>query len=222
MTTPPPAAALARRALVDIWPAPRRIFSAHPHLFGSAQLDGRADADARFSTIRSGRSVVPVLYGGEDHEAAASETIFHTVDTPAGDHRPRNVWLDKYISWQWSEVVTTRDLALVRLADNGFASLGTTRADLVEVGRGTYPQTRAWGQALAAALPEVDGLWWESRQAPDRWAVVLFGQLRGHQPGGVRPADLTPDGPALPFALAEGLARLEEIADRLGVTVVRS
>lgn len=172
MTAPPPGAALARRAVVDVWPAPRRIF--------------------------------------------------HTVDTPAGAHRPRSVWLDKYISWQWSEVVTTRDLALVRLAGDGLASLSTTRAELVDGGRGTYPQTRAWAQALAAALPEVDGLWWESRQAPGRSAVVLFGALRGHRPGGVRPADLTADGPALPFALAGGLARLDEIADKFDVTVVRS
>ncbi len=221
MIPPPPPDELARRAVIDPWPAGRRIYRAHPHLFGSAQLDARADADSRFSTIRSVRTVIPVLYGGENDEAAASETIFHTVDTPAGAHRPRQVWLDKYISWQWSEVVTTREVALVRMAGAGLDSLGVTRAEMIEGGRGTYPQTRAWAQALAAALPEVDGLWWESRQAPGRWAVVLFGQIR-RRSGGIRPADLTADGPALPFASAAGLGRLDEIADDLDITVVRS
>lgn len=221
MNTPPPPDELAHRAVIDTWPAGQRIYRAHPHLFGSAQLDSRADADARFSTIRSVRTVIPVLYGGENDEAAASETIFHTIDTPAGAHRPRQVFLDKYISWQWSEVMTTRELALVRLAGAGLGSLGVTRAEMIGGGRGTYPETRTWAQALAAALPEVDGLWWESRQAPGRWAVVLFGHIRRRN-GGMRTADLTADSPALPFASAAGLVRLDEIADGLDITVVRS
>ena len=207
--------------MIDSWPAGRRISRAHPHLFGSAQLDERRDADARFSTIRSARTVIPVLYGGENDEAAASETIFHTVDAAAGAHRPRRVALDKYRSWQWSEVVTTRQLALVRLEGAGLDALDVTRAELIDGGRGSYPQTRAWAQALAGALPNADGLWWRSRQAPGRWAVMLFGRLR-RRPGGVGPGDLTADSPTLPFATTAGLDRLDDIADGLDITVVRS
>ena len=211
---------LLGRAIVDNWPAPLRIHRAHSHLFGSAQFDKRSGIDHRFSTIAVRGSVVPVLYGGETDEATASETIFHTVDTPDGQHRPRRVSLSKYASWQWSEVVTTRDLALIRLAKGGLEALGATRAELILGGRESYQRTRAWAQSLAAAVPEADGMWWESRQSPGRWAVILFGPLTGRG-GGVAQGELTADGPALPFRSAAGLARLDEIADSLEITVVR-
>lgn len=211
---------MAHKALVDLWAAGRRIWRAHPHPFGSAQLDARAGADARFSTIGRGRTVIPVLYGGENDEAAASETIFHTVDTPGGAHRPRQVFLDEYRSWQWSQVVTTRDLRLIRLDGPGTEALGTTRAELIEGDRRSYPRTRTWAAALAAAPLDVDGLWWRSRQAPARWAVVLFGRLP-RRAGGIRTGDLAADGPAVPFSSA-GLDRLDQIADELDITVVRS
>ena len=220
MGSPPPSAVLAGQAIVDHWPAGTRICRAHPHLFGSAGFDTRSDADSRFSTIRLRRTVIPVLYGGENDMAAASETIFHTVDTPAGAHRPRRVPLTKYRSWQWSEVITTRQTELVRLDDHGLAAIGISRAELIEGGRGTYSETRTWAQALATALPDTDGMWWESRQAPEHWAVMLFGYLRS-RPAGISGGDLTADGPAVPFASVEGLHRLDEIAETLDITVIR-
>jgi hypothetical protein len=218
---PPSEDVLAQEAIVDEWPAPVRITRCHPHLYGSAQLDKRSDANSRFSTIRSARTVIPVLYGGEDDFAAASETIFHTVDTPGGAHRPRRVVLDKYLSWQWSEIITTRAFRLIRLDGDGLTALGTTRNELIEGGRLTYPDTRSWATAVAAALPDIDGMWWQSRQAPDRWAVVLFGHIR-RRPGGVRSTDVTADSPAVPFLWPPGTARLDLIADALDITVVRS
>lgn len=125
----------------------QRIVRAHPHLFGSAELDRRPDADARFSTIRTARTVIPVLYGGVDYEAAASETIFHGIDTPAGTHRPRRVALEKYRSWQWSEIVTTRELALVQLSGTGLAWLGLTRTGV-----------RRCGSLLAAGVFRLDSV----------------------------------------------------------------
>ena len=221
LAVPPRRDELAGRAIVDQWRAGRRIFRAHSHYFGSGQLDDRADADSRFSTIRCNGDVLPVLYGGEDDYAAASETIFHTVDTPTGNSRPRRVTLEKYLSWHWSSVVASRDLNLVRLAGDGLIELGVTRADLIECGRPHYPRTREWAAALALALPEVDGLWWESRQASDRWATVLFGPL-GHRSGGIHPGDLVADTPVLPFALRAGRDRLDAIATNLDITIIRS
>lgn len=61
---------------------------------------------------------------------------------------------------------------------------------------------------------------WRSRQAPDRWALMLFGRLRGRA-GGIGAGDLIADSPALPFASAAGLERLDEIADELDITVIR-
>jgi hypothetical protein len=94
------------------------------------------------------------------------------------------------------------DLHLVRLDEVGFTALGTTRADLIEAGRPSYPTTRARTEAIAVALPASDGMSWYSRQDPTRKAVLLFGRLPSWH-GVVGAADLSSNNPALPFALPE-------------------
>ena len=218
---PAPAAAdIAGGALIEVWSAGTPICRAHPHTFGSAQLDERPNANLRFSTIHYRGRVVPVAYGGQDDHAAASETIFHTVDTPTGAIRPRRVYVAKYFAWQWSTIHPTRDLHLVRLDDVGLTALGTTRDDLIETGRPSYPTTQSWAEAIAEALPTIDGMWWYSRQDPTRKAVLVFGKLP-RRPGGLQPADLTSNQPALPFALPQGLDRLDQIADDFDIEVTR-
>jgi hypothetical protein len=217
---PPLRRALAAAVQVDHWPAGRLISRAHPHDFGSVQFDARSDADSRFSTICHMGAALPVLYGGEDDVAAASETIFHTLDLPTSTARPRRVFLVKYLTWQWSTVETRRQLRLVRLDDDGLAHIGTSRNDLIEGPLATYSFTRHWAEAIAAAAGRADGMWWYSRQAPDRWAAVLFQKVPGRS-GGLRPGDLVGHGPSLPFALPAGTERLDEIALRFDTTVVR-
>lgn len=163
---------------------------------------------------------MPVLYGGEDDHAAASETIFHTVDRAGSNVRPRNVMLAKYSTWHWSSMVSTRPFRLVKLDGDGLERLDVSREDLIEGGRATYPATQRWAAALVGALDDADGLWWRSRQDPDRWAVVLFGTTR-HRSGGVRANDLEGTGPVLPFATRDGLERLDAIAVDFDVTVLR-
>lgn len=221
MLEPPPSPDEIRtRVLVDVWPADQTFTRAHSHAFGSIQFDSRTDADSRFSTVRTAQDVVPIIYAGEDPAAAASESIFHTVDTPAGNHRPRRVWVSKYLTWHWSTVRTTRALRLVRLAGTGLDAFGVSRADLIEGGRSTYPDTRRWATALLEALPDIDGFWWESRQAPTKRALAIFAPTP-HRLAGVASGDLHPDGPVLPFATPAGLDLLDAIANELDVTVVR-
>jgi len=217
---PPARRALAAAVQLDSWPAGRLISRAHPHDFGSVQFDARKAVESRFSTIRYRSAVLPVLYGGEDDLAAASETIFHSVDLPTSSTRPRRVFLGKFLSWQWSTVETQRELAIVRLDDAGLAHIGSSRADLLDGSRATYAVTRLWSEAIAAAVGRADGMWWYSRQAPDRWAVVLFEKVGGRS-GGLRPGDLIGHGPALPFAFPAGTERLDQIAVGFGTTVVR-
>lgn len=212
--------ALGRDALIEHWPAGQVCARAHSHAFGSVQFDQRSDADSRFSTIRVGGRVIPVLYGGEDEAAAASETIFHTVDHGNSSTRPRQVFLSKYLTWQWTKIAITRDTELVRLDDKGLEAIHTTRATLIEGGRPTYPVTRQWAQAIAEALPHVDGLWWQSRQDRRRWAVMWFGAAHTRS-GGLGVHDVAPEGTALPFSDSAGADRLDAIALDFDITVVR-
>ncbi len=217
---PPHAAWITAHAKVDPFPPGTTFDRAHPHDFGSTQLDARADANSRFSTVRLAGTVVPAAYAGEDREAAASETIFHTIDGPGGPERPRRVYVDKYATWQWSTIETTRELQLINLDNAGLNELRITREDLIEGDLTTYPLTRRWAEALLAALPTMDGFWWMSRQAPSRRAFALYGSISG-RPHGIGIGDLIGRGPALPFALPDGLAELDRIAVGFDVTVVR-
>lgn len=210
------------RPALDIWPAGRPIVRAHPSEFGATELDRRRDADNRFSPLRFRRRVVPVLYGAGDEEAAASETIFHTVPAREGtgrEVRPRQVAMAPYVSWAWSTVACSRDLTLVSLRGDGVAALGTTRARLILGGRTSWPQTRVWAAALFADAPHADGLWWTSRQARRRDAVVLFGRRRGRA-GGVARGELEVVVPPLPFLVPKGYELLCEVATRLDIAVL--
>jgi hypothetical protein len=217
---PPARLVLAKSAVMDDWPSEQIIWRAHPHDFGSAQFDNRQDQNARFSTIRFRGQVLPVLYGGENDLAVASETIFHTIDAAGSAVRPRRVFLDQYLTWQWSMVRTVRPLQLIRLDGQGLASIGTNRQDLIEGSRLTYATTRSWAEALALARPDADGMWWQSRQEPARWAVVLFLAITGRA-GGLSLGDIQGFQPAVPFASPAGSERLDQLGVDLGITIVR-
>lgn len=205
-----------------MWPAGRPIVRAHPSEFGATEFDNRANVENRFSPIRSGRSVLPVLYGAGDEAAAASETIFHTVPSPEGttrDVRPRQVALAPYVSWVWSTFACRRDLTLVSLRGDGLSRIGVERSQLILGGRGDWPMTRLWAHALSGDAPYADGLWWTSRQAVRRDAVMLFGRRRGRA-GGVTRGDLHVVVRPAPFLAPEGFERLCEVATRLDITLL--
>ena len=217
---PPSTAFIKANAIVDDFPTGLQLARAHPHDFGSTQFDQREDAHSRFSTARHGAAVVPVLYSGEDRHAAASETIFHTIDGPGGPVRPRRVPLAKYETWHWTTIETRRSSRVVRLDGDGLTALNTTRSDLIEGDRTTYPLTTAWAEALLDSLPDVDGFWWHSRQAPDRQAFAFYGRVASRA-GGLADGQLQGRGPALPFALPGGREELDRIALDFDITVVR-
>ena len=192
----------------------------HPHLFGSSEFDRRS-TQFRFSPLQFGGQRPAVAYCGEDDAAVLSETLFHTVDTTGGSGRPRQVYLTKYIAWQWSPIAFERALTLIRIDDPGLASIGVTRAQLVESDQRSYPSITQWGQRLLAVEPDADGLLWYSRQAPGRLAVLLLESGKGRS-GGVYRADVHGTGPSVPFLSAQGLERLDQVADDLDITVIRS
>jgi hypothetical protein len=204
------------------WAAGLPIVRAHPSIFGSTEFDRRGDADSRFSAIQPNGTVQGVLYGAEDHDAAGSETIFHTVPadkTDVPDAHPRQVLLGPYEASMWSTVACGRDLRLVDLDTDGLRAIGVTREELILSGRRDYPGTRRWSEALWHAAPDADGLCWVARQAAGRFAVMLF-EARDDHPGGTARHELFADGPPDPFFYPDGLTRLADLALRLDITLV--
>jgi hypothetical protein len=214
--TPPALAAIAADAIVEVWVAGRPFVRAHSHAFGSTEFDERLGASARWSPVRTrAGDLVPVVYAGGDDFAAAAETVFRYREDGS---RPPRVPLGRYASWGWSTVACRHDLALVELAGDGLDALGVTSVDLLGGGPSTYPATHRWAVALLTALPEVDGIVWQSRQADGRDAIALFGSCRSR--AGPGREDLEALGPTIPFATPPGLQRLRQIASAIGSTVV--
>lgn len=190
------------------------LVRADSHAFGSTEFDGRAGANARWSTIRVVGSVVPVIYAGEDDLTAASETIFRL---GSSGRRPRFVFAEKYRTWQWSTVGARRDLTLADLRDPALQAVGVPRGPLLDGGEHTYPHTRRWAEQLLAAARELDGMVWHARQTPtNRLAYVLFESPAG----GVVRNDLDAVGSAVPFTSIEGIERLRQIAVDYDVTLI--
>lgn len=198
---------------------------AHSHAFGSTEFDRRDDVDARFSPLSvTGRSL-PVIYGGDDDRTAAAESIFHRLPDQG---RPRRVWLDRYRAWHWSTFAPSRDLRLLAI-DHRLPDADV----LVNGDASTYASSRRAAASLVTANPDIDGLAWVSRQLHDRPSSVTVGDdtadlcllLLGRdvaRTGGVSRGHLQATGPAMPFATAAGLERLDGIGHELGITVVRT
>lgn len=214
-----------------VWTVGTLLVRAHPHLYGSAQLDSRRAVDYRFSPLLLPSGLLPVISAGEDDRTAAAETIFHTLPPGAagGSGRPARVWLDRYRTWQWSTIRPLRDLQLLRLDRAGLRTLGL-QGRVVDMDASGYPASRRTAIESLTAHPEVDGLVWNSRQllplpssrdlvAGSR-CVLLVGLVQ-RRTGGVGPDDFESDDPAIPFMSAEGVERLDAIAAGLDVTVVR-
>ena len=203
---------------ITTWPAGRQLVRCHDSRFGSSEFNPGLGA-GRFHPFRTGprRRPIPTLYAAADEVAAASETVFHTVPLlGAEDQAPRAVFLSRYLSWMWSTLVLRRDLHLVDLTEPGLSVLGVARETLSSSPAAAYPVTREWGCALYRASA-ADGLLWDSRQAPESEAVVLFGARDGR---GVRRREITVAQPPVPFADGPGLTLLAEIAERLEVMLV--
>lgn len=209
----------ARKPLTASWPAGRTLVRVHDSRYGATEPNPGV-GDARFSPLRVPEAgVVATLYAAATMTGALSETVLHTVPTPGGDRRPRRVRLAALTAWVRSSLRCRRDLLLVRLDAAGCERLGTDVAALVTSPASTYPQTRRWASAVAAAAPSCDGLVWPSRQAPRTEALMLWWQTPGRA-GGVSRDDLLVDAPPVPLLSPAGRDELLALAAELDITIV--
>jgi hypothetical protein len=68
-----------------------------------------------------------------------------------------------------------RDIALADLSATASRRIGIKRNQLIDTEKDSYPETRAWAQAIHAQCPDVEGLCWISRQDDRSRALMLFG-----------------------------------------------
>lgn len=166
--------------------------------------------------------LVGTLYGGEDDQAALSETVFHAVPGPGGrDVRPQRVVARPWIGHLLTALYPVRDLALIDLTPDGLGHLPVTEDDLVDGPARTYPTTVRWARALYLAAPWADGMVWRSRQRKDRLAVTLWKHRPRDDVTGarLRQAELDVRTVPVPLLSDRGMLRLLEIAEEFDVTV---
>lgn len=129
--------------------------------------------NARFSPICNAEGdPIPTLYAADTFEAALMESVFH--DVP---HTPGFKQFDKrkLAGQEHSTVQTTQDLKLADLSSKPLRKLGVTRKQLIDTEKDQYPQTREWAEAIHTQDPDIQGLYWTSRQDDSARAVMLFG-----------------------------------------------
>jgi hypothetical protein len=107
------------------------------------------------------------------------ETVFHDVPFAAGLKTVAKRKLKKHL---YSVVVPASDLVLADLTSKALRKLGIPRGDLIDTEKDLYPQTRKWAEAVHAQCPDVQGLYWVSRQDDTAHAVVLFEDRLGARP----------------------------------------
>lgn len=198
--------------IIQDWPARREILRVHnldhpPNRFNPGE---RTEPRGRFHFFEDvGGARVPVLYGAKGEDAAIAETVFHDArlgpDAVVPERRLARLGL--------ARLRPRRDLHLVELLGHGLRRLGLRARNLTDTDAIAYPRTVAWARALHAALPDIDGLLWMSRQFNAENALVLYGD---------RVAETDLEVVARPQPLFTGAGRhvVEVAAARAGVTII--
>jgi len=171
LRTPEPPATLH---LTRITLPPQGIWHrVHLQAYSAAQFNPGHSGDARFSPIQNQHGQpIPTLYAADSFQAALMETVFH--DVP---HDPGFKLFDrrKLHRQRHSRLQTHAALILADLSSKPLRKLGVTRRQLIDTEKDQYPHTRLWAQAIHAQHPEIQGLYWTSRQDDSARAVMLFG-----------------------------------------------
>ena len=214
---PPDVAQLrALDPLTTTWAAGTPIHRCYDVAWASARSPSAGDAARRgrfhpFTPVGS-TADLPVLYGASDADGALSETVFHDLPVRAsGKHVPKARLNHRLLV----VLEPTRSLLLADLTSHGLSRLSVSRNELIESGPRSYPGTALWARALHAALPQVDGLTWVSRQHDTSRCVVLFADRVA-----VTDLELPEDDIPLPLGMGRGLDLVAGAANRAGITII--
>lgn len=119
---------------------------------------------------------MPYLYGGSSRDCAIFETVFHNVPIDATD---KFVDLDDFANRAHGRIVPRRDLRLVNLTTDGLHRPKVPKVELITSAPIDYLDTARWAEAIHHQFPDVDGLFWMSRQRDRDQALMLFGDRAG-------------------------------------------
>ena len=194
------------------WPAGEAIHRIHLNVYAADGFNPGLKGNARFSPIRSAAGVpIPTLYGGTTFECAAMETVFHDVPFAPGIKQHDKA---KLAGQAYSQLTPQFDLKLVDLSVVALRHLGVQRDRLIDTESSEYPITRLWAQAFHTQFPDIQGLWWVSRQDDRARAIVLFGDR-------IKPNDLVQTAVSRDVLADDDVyTELLQLANTIGVRLV--
>lgn len=175
MLLPPPDAGspALRTVQPGIWWRIHRL-SPRTGLFASQAFNTSGRGHARFSPLRAGRRVVPVLYAAQTLDGALMETVLHDVPFPSTGHihdLQRNLQSDLHAS----RISLTAPLQLVDLSKLGLQRMGLRVSQMFETDACDYARTQAWARWLHITVPQAQGLYWMCARQPECAGLMLFG-----------------------------------------------
>lgn len=210
MAVPDPPANIRPR--LTTWSRGRVFHRIHPLRYNPTEFlsAARATVNGRFHFFeRADGTVVPVLYGAENVDAAVAEVLFRNV--PLRDAE-KLISLRNLRDLGISVVTPKRDLKLVELFGHGLRRLGLMADELTSTVTAEYPHTVQWAQRLHDAAPGADGLVWMSRQFNAAQALLLFGDR-------VDSTELD-GGDPLELSFGEGLELVRVVAMAADITLI--
>jgi hypothetical protein len=198
---------------IHIWPQRHLIYRIHAQRFGAAAFNDSGAGDARFSPLQqTDGGIITTLYGGSNFNCAAMETIFHALPRRIDDYI---LDFDDLYGAVVSHLRPKRDLHLLSLTSRGLIPLGLKKTDVIETTVSAYPHTRTLALQWHQAYPDIDGLYWVSRQDDQAQACMLFGDRVD-----ARELDVRQDAAAL--QAPPQLQHLMHLAQQLGIRQGRS
>jgi hypothetical protein len=204
------AAGIMASPYFHIWEKDHCIYRIHAKVFRPHEFNGSGGGNARFSPLVNAKGkIISTLYGGNTFNCAAMETVFH--DLPE-----RNI--DHYIldfndlePLVISRIYPKRELRLLSLMARHLIRLKLKKTEVIETPVTDYPQTRAFALQWYTSYPDIDGLYWTSRQHDEAQACMLFGDR-------VEGTDFTVEVDSDPLQGAVHLKNLIDLARELGIS----
>lgn len=196
-----------------IWPQHQVIYRIHPQRYTGSAFNDSGLGDARFSPLfKPNGQVLPTLYGGSSFQCAAMETVFHDL--------PRNIDdfildFDNLNGALVSQLDPLRDLRLLSLTTIGLVPLGLKKTEVIETTLHAWPHTRTLATAWHQQYPDMDGLYWISRQDDQAGACLLFGDRVQTKALGLHQASQL-------LTQAQQLDRLLQLTRQLGIRKARA
>ncbi len=195
---------------IHIWEKNDCIYRIHDKAFHSNEFNASGRGDARFSPLVDAEGkIIPTLYGGNTFNCAAMETVFH--DLPERDIEHYILDFNDLESLVISSIYPKRALRLLSLMARHLIRLKLKKTEVIETSVADYPKTRALALQWHASYPDIDGLYWTSRQDDGSQACMLFGDR-------VREEDFTVELDSEPLQAQAHLENLINLARELGIS----